>query len=34
MVVIKKVSGEDNGIMAFAENPAITQEPMKRIKKR
>ena len=34
MVVIEKVSGEDNGVMVFAENPAITQEPVKRIKKK
>ena len=34
MVVMEKVSGEDNGIMVSAENPAIMQEPIKRIKKK
>ena len=34
MVVIGRVSGEDNGVVAFAENPATTQEAVKRIEKR
>ena len=38
MVVIREGSGEDNGedngVVASVENPAITQEPVKRIKKR
>ena len=34
MVVMEKVSGEDNGIVASVENPAMTQEPVKRIKKK
>ena len=33
-MVIEKVSGEDNGVMVSAENPAITQKPVKRIKKK
>ena len=34
MVVIEKVSGKDNGVVASTENPAITQKPVKRIKKK
>ena len=34
MVVMGKVSGEDNGVVASVENPATTQEPVKRIGKR
>ena len=34
VVVVREVSGEDNGAVAFVENPAITQEPVKRIGKR
>ena len=34
MVVMGKVNGEDNGIVVSAENPAIMQEPVKRIKKK
>ena len=34
MVIMEKVNGEDNGVMASAENPAITQKPVKRIKKK
>ena len=34
MVIMEKVSGEDNGIVVSADNPAITQEPVKRIKKK
>ena len=34
MVVMGRVSGEDNGVVAFAENPATTQEAAKRIGKR
>ena len=33
-MVMEKVNGEDNGIVVSAENPAITQEPIKRIKKK
>ena len=33
MVVMGKVSGEDNGAVASVENPATTQEPVKRIGK-
>ena len=33
MVVMGKVSGEDNGVVVSTENPATTQEPVKRIKK-
>ena len=31
---MEKVSGEDNGGVASAENPAIMQKPVKRIKKK
>ena len=31
---MEKVSGKDNGIIASAENPAITQKPVKKIKKK
>ena len=34
VVVMGKVSGEDNGVVATVENPATTQEPVKRIGKR
>ena len=34
IVVMGKVSGEDNGVVASVENPATTQEPIKRIGKR
>ena len=34
MVVIEKVNGEGNGVIVSAENPAIMQKPMKRIKKK
>ena len=34
MVVLGKVSGEDNGVVASVENPATTQEPVKRVGKR
>ena len=34
MVVMGKVSGEDNGVVATVDNPATTQEPVKRIGKR
>ena len=34
MVVVRKVSGEDNGVVASVENPATTQEPVKRIGKK
>ena len=34
MVVMEKVSGEDNGAVASAENPATTQELVKRIEKK
>ena len=34
MVVMEKVSGEDNGIIVSTENPAIIQKPTKRIKKK
>ena len=34
MVVVIEVSGEDNGAVAFAENPATTQELVKRIEKK
>ena len=33
MVVIKKVSNKDNGIMVCVENPATKQKLIKRIKK-
>ena len=31
---MEKVSGEDNSVVVSAENPAITQKPVKRIKKK
>ena len=34
MVVIREGSGKDNGVVASVENPAITQEPVKRVEKR
>lgn len=34
MVVMGKVSGEDNGVVASVENPATMQEPVKRTGKR
>ena len=34
MMVMGKVNGEDNGIIVFAENPAIMQEPINRMKKK
>ena len=34
VVVMGKVSGEDNGAVASAENPATTQELVKRIEKK
>ena len=34
MVVMEKVSGEDNGVVASVEKPATMQEPVKRIGKR
>ena len=34
VVVVREVSGKDNGAMASMENPATTQEPVKRIGKR
>ena len=34
LVVVREVSGEDNGAVAIAEKPATTQEPVKRIGKR
>ena len=34
IVVMEKINGEDNGVVVSAENPAITQEPVKRIKKK
>ena len=34
MVVMGKVSGKDNGVVASVENPATTQEAVKRIEKR
>ena len=34
MVVMGKVSGEDNDVVVSAENPATTQKPVKRIEKR
>ena len=33
MVVMGKVSGEDNGVVATVEKPATMQEPVKRIEK-
>ena len=34
IVVMKKVSNEDNSVVASMENPATTQEPVKRMKKK
>ena len=34
MVVVREVSGEDNGAVVTAERPAIIQELVKRIEKR
>ena len=31
---MEKVSDEDNGVIVFTENPAITQKPVKKIKKK
>ena len=34
MVVMREGSGEDNGAVAFVENPATTQELVKRVERR
>ena len=34
MVIIRKVSGEDNSVIVFTENLVITQEPIRKIEKR